>query len=140
MGTDAIRLIAVQDTVMGLVAVGSVYAARQTVRKCRARDGRTAQELVPNGVALSKSHRGEQVLENEADETAKTLAVEKAVWSPPQFTLTAMFVFMLASSGLLTVGVAAGAEAAFGVLLLGLFWFLFAGCVRLVLLGRRESQ
>lgn len=132
-GSDAVRIIAFRDTSMGLLAVVGAYLVRLLIRKCTGEDGSTAaQQLIPERDASGGGRSGGEVIWKEADGAATRREGEEGVWSPPQFTLKAMFVFTLASAGLLAVGVTGGPDVACGVLMLGMLGLLIGGCIRLI--------
>lgn len=141
MGTDAVRGMACRDAALGLVAVGSVCAVKQIMRKHVQRHAtKGCQESDRNEHASIDSGSGAQLIDQKAGATAQEVNGEEAVWSPPQFTLNALLVSTLACIGLLHVGAIVGLWAAFVTLLMGLFWFLIVGCVRLLSLGCREPR
>ena len=133
LGTDAVRTIALRDIGMGVLAVVGAYYVRLLIRKYTGESGSTAsQQSIQERGEPGPGRSDDEVIGEEADGTATTREGEEEVWSPPQFTLKAVFVLTLACSGLLAVGVTGGPRVAYVVLLMGLFWFLIERCVRLV--------
>ena len=140
VGTNASKIAALGDAGIGLAAFGGAYIMRRAIHKYTARGTWTAsQQLVREG--CTTTHRccdSEEVGEG-TNATATSSHEETPNWSPPQFSLKAVFVFSFGWAALLAVAVTGGFVFVRLMIVLGLLLWITAGCVRLVLLGTNDD-
>ena len=131
MGNDAVKIIVIGDTGMGLAAIGGAYVMRRAIHNCAGHRSWTAfQQLVREVNAPSHGYCGGEAVEEETHRKVRIGQEEESNWSPPQVSLKAIFLFTLAWAGVLAVGVTGGFGAGLVVLVLGFLLWLITGCIR----------
>jgi hypothetical protein len=141
MGGNTVRIIAIRDAALAIAVIWIAWFVRNAIGR-RLRDGTWTSRQEPDreATALSTTCPAGEEAGVALEATVRPAERDDAVWSPPQFSLKALLMATFAWSAVLGVGATAGYRASFGMLVLGVFWFLIASCIQLVSAGRRRGK
>jgi len=132
-GTEATKSIVFANAVIGLAGIGIAYALRRIVIRRVDRDARAAPHQSLE-VAMTDTNGNDELEQDESVARDTTGLVEKdqSDWTPIQFGMDRILFVLFAFASLFAVARTSGTGAAMVVLLFLPFWYLLAGCVRLV--------